>query len=136
MRTVEASRFVRAPPAAVERALTPRRIIEYEGSFSVHDVEERDGVTIVTAGGPGLELPLRFEPRERGYDYEQLGPGGPLGAMETTLTHDPEDEGTRVRASSSVSLGTPPAAITDRIAGWKRRGELDRLLDALAGAVE
>ncbi|GAA0667342.1 SRPBCC domain-containing protein [Natronoarchaeum mannanilyticum] len=136
MRTVEVSRFVRAPPAAVERALTPRQIVEYEGSFSVREIEEREDETVVAAGGPGLELALRFEPRERGYDYEQLGTGGPLGAMETTLTYDPEDEGTRVRASSSVSLGAPPAAIADRIAGWKRRGELDRLLDALAEVVE
>jgi len=136
MRSVEASRFVRAPPAAVERALTPRRIVEYEGSFSVREIEERDGETIVTAGGPGLELALRFEARERGYEYEQLGADGPLEAMETTLTYEPENEGTRVRASSSVSLGAPPAAIADRIAGWKRRGELDRLLDALADDVE
>jgi len=136
MRTVEISRFVRAPPAAVERALSPAQIVEYEGSFTVREVEERADETLVTAGGPGLELALRFEPRERGYEYEQLGEGGPLDAMETTLTCEPENEGTRVRASSSVSLGAPPAAIADRIAGWKRRGELDRLLDAVAEAVE
>ena len=54
--------------------------------------------------------------------------------METTLTCEPENEGTRVTATSSVSLGVPPAVITDRIAAWKRRGELRRLLDALANA--
>lgn len=136
MRTVDASRVVRAPPDAVARTLTPRQIVEYEGSFSVRGVEERDDETLVTVGGPGLELTLRFEPRERGYDYEQLEAGGPLSAMETTLTWEPENEGTRVTAASSVSLGAPPAAITDRIAGWKRRGELRRLLDALAEEVE
>ncbi|SNZ17646.1 Polyketide cyclase / dehydrase and lipid transport [Natronoarchaeum philippinense] len=136
MRTVEAAKFVGAPPDAVERVLTPRRIVEYEGSFTVRGVEERYDATVVTVGGPGLELRLRFEPRDRGYDYEQLDDGGPLDAMTTTLTYTPENEGTRVSASSSVSLGAPPAALTDRIAGWKRRGELDRLLDALAETVE
>jgi hypothetical protein len=35
-----------------------------------------------------------------------------------------------------VSLGLPLAAVTDRVAAWKRRGELDRALDNLAAAVE
>ena len=136
MRTAEASRFVGAPPAAVERALTPERIVEYEGSFTVRDVDERDGEWLVTAGARGLELTLRFVARERGYEYEQLESGQPIEEMETTLTYEPEDEGTRVTATSAVSLGVPPAAIGDRIAAWKRRGELRRLLEALAEDVE
>jgi hypothetical protein len=134
MRTVERSRFVAAPPAAVERTLTPGRIVEYEGTFTVCGVEEREDETLVTVGATGLELTLRFVSRERGVEYEQLEAGGPLETMETTLTCEPENEGTRVTATSSVSLGVPPAVITDRIAAWKRRGELRRLLDALANA--
>ena len=51
MREVEVSRFVRATPAEVERALTPAAVVEYEGSFSVVDSDEQaDGSTVVTAG--------------------------------------------------------------------------------------
>jgi hypothetical protein len=42
VREVEVSRFVQAPPAAVERALSPARIVEYEGSFEVVESEETD----------------------------------------------------------------------------------------------
>jgi hypothetical protein len=37
-----------------------------------------------------------------------------------------------VTARSAVSLGLPVPALTDRVAAWKRRGELERLLDGLA----
>jgi hypothetical protein len=40
MREVSASRFVRATPAAVERALTPGALVKYEGSFTVYEVED------------------------------------------------------------------------------------------------
>jgi hypothetical protein len=33
-------------------------------------------------------------------------------------------------------MGLPPQTVTDRIAAWKRRGELDRGLESLADAVE
>ena len=137
MRTVEVSRFVRAQPARVERALDPASIVAYEGSFSVFDVEERVSDTLVVAGGSGLELTLRFEEREDGYYYEQeAGEGQPLETMETTLTYAPKDEGTTVTASSTVSMGLRPAFLADRLAAWKRRGELRRALDALAADVE
>ena len=134
MRTVEVSRFVRAPTPRVERALDPASIVEYEGSFSIFDVDERDGETRVVAGGSGLELTLRFEAREDGFYYEQVsGEGQPL---ETMLTYAPKDEGTTVVAESRVSMGLRPAFLTDRVAAWKRKGELRRALDALAEAVE
>jgi carbon monoxide dehydrogenase subunit G len=126
---------VPAPPRAVERALTPATVVEREGSFTVRDVTERDGETLVTAGASGLELTLRFEPRPAGLRYSQAGTAGPFDAMETDLSVDPEDEGSRVTARSAVSLGLPLPALTDRLAAWKRRGELDRLLDALAAEV-
>lgn len=129
------SRFVRATPPAVERALTPAAMVEYEGSFAVRDVHEVDSGTIVTAGARGLELALRFEPREAGLYYVQAGGAGPFERMETRVTVTPENEGSRVRARSSVSLGLP-VPLLDRVAAWKRRGELRRALDALAAAVE
>ena len=137
MRTVEVSRFVRAQPAVVERALDPASVVEYEGSFSVFDVDDRGSETVVVAGGSGLELTLRFEERDDGLYYEQVeGEGQPLETMETTLTYAPRDEGTTVTATSTVSMGLRPAFLADRVAAWKRRGELRRALDALAEDVE
>lgn len=137
MRTVEVSRFVRATPREVERALDPVTVVEYEGSFDVFDLEEREDDYLVVAGGTGLRMTLRFEEREDGVFYEQeAAEGQPLESMETTFTYGPENEGTRVTAESTVSLGLRPAAIADRVAAWKRKGELSRCLDALADAVE
>lgn len=129
------SQFVRASPAEIRRALTPAAMVEYEGSFDVRDVREVDGGTLVTAGARGLELALRFEEREDGLYYTQEGDAGPFDEMETRVTVAPENEGSRVRARSAVSLGLP-LPFTDRVAGWKRRGELRRALDALAADLE
>jgi hypothetical protein len=134
MREVEVSRFVRATPAAVERVLTPATVVESEGSFTVRDVRATDDATLVTAGARGLELTLRFEDHPGGLRYTQAGSAGPFDTMWTELTVDAEDEGSRVTARSGVSLGLPLPALTDRLATWKRRGELNRLLDALAAA--
>lgn len=131
MRTVEVQRFVQAPPSVVERTLDPASIVEHEGSFTVEHIEERDGETRVTAGGTGLELTFRFEPREDGYFYEQVEDDGPLETMETTLTYRAKDEGTLLTAVSTVSMGVWPRTITDRIAAWKRGGELERALESV-----
>ena len=138
MRTVEASRLLRAQPAAVERLLTPGTIVEYEGSFTVRGVEETDDGWVVTAGSRGLQLALRFERLEddAGFYYELDGEDGPLEVMETTLTFAPENEGTRVTARSTVHMGLRPAGIADRLAAWKRSGELRRALAQLAADVE
>ena len=53
MREVAASRFVRATPAAVERALTPAALIEYEGSFTVYVVPDTEAGWLVIAGARG-----------------------------------------------------------------------------------
>jgi ligand-binding SRPBCC domain-containing protein len=132
MREVELSRFVPATPPAVERALTPAAVVEYEGSFRVRGIEETADGTIVTAGSRRLTFALRFESRDDGLYYTQEDEAGPFEEMETRLTVAPEDEGSRVTARSSVSLGLPAARVTDRVAAWKRRGELRRALDALA----
>lgn len=135
MREVEVSRFVRASPAEVERALSPATIVEYEGSFQAREVRETDEGWVVRAGARGLELALRFEAREDGYVFEQEG-DEPLETMRTWLTYAPENEGTRVTMRSAVHWGAPPSAITDRVAAWKRRGELKRALANLAADVE
>jgi len=135
MRETEVERFVQASVPEIERALAPDRIVEYEGSFEVREVDSADGATLVTAGAAGLQLVLRFEAREDGWRYEQEGAAGPFDAMWTRLSWTRENEGTRVTARSAVSLGVPVSAVTDRVAAWKRRGELRRLLDRLADDV-
>jgi len=132
MREVSVDRFVAARPAEIERALSPAEVVEYEGSFRVLEVEADGDATFVTAGASGIGVTLRFEPRENGLRYEQVGDAGPFDAMWTELDWTPENEGARVTARSAVSLGLPLATVTDRVAAWKRRGELDRALDALA----
>jgi ligand-binding SRPBCC domain-containing protein len=136
MREVRVSRFVRATPRELRRHLAPAAVVEAEDSFTVREVDDVDGATLVTAGGGGLQLSLRFESREDGLYYTQEGQEGPFEAMETWLTLARENEGTRLTARSRVSLGLPLAAVTDRVAAWKRRGELSRALDNLAAAVE
>lgn len=132
MRETEVARFVAATPSEVGRALDPASVVEYEGSFQVFDVEEDGEVTLVTAGASGLRMTLRFEPREDGLYYEQEGEAGPFDAMWTELRWEPDDEGSRVVARSGVEIGLPLAAISDRVAAWKRRGELRRALRRIA----
>jgi len=131
MREVERTRFVRMRPRELDALLDPARIVEYEGSFSVDSVTETDAGTHLTVSGPGLAFELRFEPIEEGFYYAQAGEAGPFESMETWLTVAPEDEGSRVSMRSVVSLGVP-LPFTDRIAAWKRAGELERALDRLA----
>jgi len=136
MREVAVDRFVGATPTEVERALSPSALVEYEGSFRVLDVEETDDGTVVTAGASGVGVTLQFSDRPDGLYYEQLGEAGPFDAMWTEATWEPENEGSRVRARSGVSLGLPLSGMTDRVAAWKRRGELRRALENLAADVE
>ena len=128
MREVEVTRFVAASPPEVTRALTPTALVEAEGSFAVRDVAETDEGTVVTAGRSGIELRLRFEAVDGGLAYEQIE--GPLSALRTTVTAGPKNEGTELRARSTVEVGGP--AVLDRLAAWKRRGELRRALAGIA----
>jgi ligand-binding SRPBCC domain-containing protein len=136
MREVTLSRFVRATPAELRQRLSPAAVVEAEETFRAEAVDERDDATLVTAVGGGLQLSLRFESRADGLYYRQEGQEGPFEAMETWLTFAPENEGSRLTARSRVSLGLPFAALTDRIAAWKRRGELERALTNVAETVE
>lgn len=131
MRTVEVTRRIGAPPKAVRRHVDPARLIELEGTFTVVDVTEDEDVTTITARGGGMEVEFRFEETEDGYRWEQAGEAGPFEAMEAEFSIRAKDEGSVVRLVSSVSLGLPVDAISDRIAGWKRRGELERALKQL-----
>lgn len=128
MREVERTRRVPGTPAELDRLLSPDTLVEWEGSFDVLDIAADGDETVVTVGGTGVRLSLRFEEREDGYYYEQLEDRGPFDHMETWVTVEPEDEGSRIRVRSVVELG-PWLPFADRVAAWKRGGELDRLLD-------
>jgi hypothetical protein len=130
MREVEVSRFVQAPPAAVAPLLSTIGLMDAEGSFEVRDVTDTGEGTAVTVGAYGLELVFRFTERDDGLAYEQVS--GPLEVLETTVTLTPENEGTRLTARSRVAVGGP--GVLDRLAAWKRRGELRRALRAVAEA--
>ena len=127
MREVSVSRFVPATPEEVERLLTPARLIDAEGSFAVRETTERDGQTVVTAGRAGLELTFVFESGERRLSYEQVR--GPLDQLSTTLSYESDDEGTTLTLESTVATGGP--GIVDRVAAWKRKGELQRAIASL-----
>lgn len=140
MREVEASRFVAATPDQLRRYLTPETVIAAEGSFTVRDVrestdEDAEAATDVVVGGPGIEFTLQFEETESGLYYTKVGEAAPIDHLETWLTVDPENEGSRVTMRSVVAVGLSLPFI-DRIAGWKRRGELERALDSLAAQVQ
>lgn len=134
MREVERERNVPGTPAELDRLVSPVDLVEWEESFDVLDVTEDDGEMVVTVGGTGVRLSLRFESREDGYYYEQLEDRGPFDHMETWVSVEPEDEGALVRARSAVELG-PWLPFADRVVAWKCGGELDRLLDNLDAAV-
>lgn len=134
MHEVTVSQFVPAPPTAVEQLLTPRRLIAGEGSFDVEAIDENAAETLVTATGPGLTFELRFESRPDGCYYEQAGDAGPFEAMETHVTVAAKNEGSEVTMRSAVALSLP-IPLVDRLAGWKRRGELQRALDTLAADI-
>ena len=131
MRRAEVSRRVPMTPKEIVHQVDPARLIELEGTFTVVDVEDASETTTVTAKGGGMTVTFTFEETAAGYRYEQAGEAGPFDRMETTFSVEPKDEGSLVSMSSAVSLGLPLAALTDRIAAWKRRGELDRALKRL-----
>lgn len=139
MPTVERSRVVDAPPGRVRHHLGPATLLENEGTFRVQDVTGEQGEWTVTASAGGA-VTATFEVRktESGYTYEQVGSEGPFESMRTEVVLEATDDGerTRVAMRSTVSLGLPLASLTDRIAAWKRRSELERALGRLAAALD
>ncbi|MWV39871.1 SRPBCC family protein [Natrialba sp. INN-245] len=135
MRDVSVSGFIQETPGVLRRHLDPATVVEAEGSFTPSSVDEREEETIVVASGPGLEFPLRFENRDDEIVYTQASEDGPFARMETRIEFDRENEGTRVTIHSSVELAAP-IPFGDRIAAWKRRRELSRMLEAVTRDLE
>ncbi len=134
MREVEVSAFVPARPPAVHRALSPEAIVAAEGTFDVAGSREEEGETVIVASAPGVTVLLRFQQRENGLAYTADGEVGPFDRLETEVAVDPERNGSRITMRSTVSLNLP-LPFADRIAAWKRRGELQRALEELVADV-
>ncbi|NHN64775.1 SRPBCC family protein [Haloarcula sp. JP-Z28] len=134
MREVERSWFVMARPPAVHRTLSPEAVVAAEGTFTVTAVEETETGTLVTAAGPGMSVPLRFESHDDGLRYTAEGEVGPFDHLETRITVVPEENGSRVTMRSTVSLNLP-LPFADRIAAWKRGNEIERAIEELAADV-
>ena len=92
---------------------------------------------VVTTGAAGrlLEMRFVFEEREHGYVYRQESDDGPFTEMETELTIARRDEGVVVTMRSAVGLRLR-LPFADRVAAWKRKGELKRALDRIAADAE
>jgi hypothetical protein len=134
VREVDVSRFVLAHPRAVRRVLSPEAVVAAEGTFAVGAVEETDDGTVVTAVGPGMSVPLRFESTDDGLRYAAEGDVGPFEHLETHVAVADESNGSRLTMRSMVALNLP-LPFADRIAAWKRRGELKRAIDELTESV-
>ena len=134
MREVDVSQFVLAHPRAVRRVLSPEAVVAAEGTFTIDAVEETDGGTVVTAVGPRMSVPLRFESTDDGLRYAAEGDVGPFEHLETHVTVADESNGSRLTMRSTVALNLP-LPFADRIAAWKRRGELKRAIDELTESV-
>jgi hypothetical protein len=134
MREVEVSEFVLARPPAVHRALSPEAVVAAEGTFDVAGSREDEDGTAIVASAPGVTVLLRFQQRENGLAYTAEGEVGPFDHLETEVEVEPERNGSRVTMRSTVSLNLP-LPFADRIAAWKRRGELRRALDELVESV-
>lgn len=151
MQTVEVTARLDAPRSAVEDALSPRAIVEYEGTYEVTTVEERDDGCLVVGEAEELEISLLFTGRADGYTYEQAD-RGPFEELETTVTVTDGDEGTdggdaadpgtagddgtaRVRMRSEFTFGGWFAPLFDRLAKRSRRDELEQAVANLAGEV-
>lgn len=132
MRTVAIESVVARDPTTVARKLDPESIVEYEGSFSVVETESRESDSLVVVAGGKLTFTLRVEPLDSRVYYEQYGDSGPLESMETTIAYESAADGTRIHATSAVEMGLPIKPLTDRLAAWKRKGELSRALDNIA----
>ncbi|ELY93414.1 hypothetical protein C483_05593 [Natrialba hulunbeirensis JCM 10989] len=148
MREVTVSRTIDVSPATLQTHLDPATIVEAEGSFTVVDIDEGEtaGTTTVIASGPGMQLPLEFEEREGTIYYTQAGERGPFSHMETWLEFEPaagqgksqnqqQHSHTHLTLRSAVSLAAP-LPFGDRIAAWKRKGELQRALETFAEELE
>jgi hypothetical protein len=134
MREVEVSEFVLARPPAVHRTLSPEAVVAAEGTFDVAGSREDEDGTAIVASAPGVTVLLRFQQRENGLAYTAEGEVGPFDHLETEVEVEPERNGSRVTMRSTVSLNLP-LPFADRIAAWKRRGELRRALDELVESV-
>jgi hypothetical protein len=136
MKEVETTAELDAPKALVEELLTPREIIEYEGTYEVDDVgEASDGRPEVHASADNIETAFAFEELPNGYAYEQTG-DEPFDEKYTTITVYGEDGEVKVVARSEFTFGGRLSVVVDWFAADGRQSELQRTLLGLAKAID
>ena len=160
MQTVEVTARLEAPRTAVEAALSPRSIVEYERTYEVREIrdagersgsgedERKEWIVIADAESDDSDLVTKFRIEERpdGYEYEQTD-RGPFEHLRTTVTLEENGDGgsddvdresdggareTVVTMRSRFTFGGWLAPVIDRLARRSRRDELDRAVVALA----
>lgn len=136
MQLVDVETTLDAPPTAVREALTPARIIEYAGTYEIASTNRSGDATVVTAAAENLEAIFEFTETDVGYRYEQRGSHGPFDRMTTWISVTGEGGRARVSATSEFTFGGTLSFLTDRLGAGMRRGELERLLAALAAEFE
>lgn len=143
MERVETSVLIEASHEQVLSELSPRALVEYEGTFDVAEVEETETGTVIRAiaADQDLETELRFEEIPNGFGYEQ-GETGPFEELYTSITVseydgelpdgvdvDADEEApARVTMRSRFTFGGRFARIKDWFAASTRREELQRAL--------
>lgn len=135
MQEVAVSREVDAAPADLVEALTPRKVVEWAGTYEVWDVEETESGWTVHCGTPDLDVLLDFTPAEGGYVYRQRADRGPFGAMYASVSVA-ESSPAVVTGRSCFTFDSPLSRLLDWLAARERRTELRRVLDGLALAVD
>lgn len=136
MKEVETTAELDAPRDLVEELLTPRDIIEYEGTYDVEDVgEASDGRPEVHASAENIDTVFAFEELPNGVAYEQTGEE-PFEEQYTTITVYGEDGQVEVVARSEFTFGGRLSRIVDWFAADSRQSELKRTLIGLAKAID
>lgn len=141
MQTVEVTDRLDAPPSAVEDALSPRAIIEYESTYEVQSVEKHVDDWLVFVNAPKIDTVFRFTELSAGYEYKQ-DDEGPFEQFRTTVTmseandtsndDDVEEEANRgitcITFRSEFTFGGLAAPLLNRLAARSRRDELERAI--------
>ncbi|MFB6097345.1 MAG: SRPBCC family protein [Haloferacaceae archaeon] len=150
MQRVETSVLVDATKAEVLAALSPRAIVEHEGTFEVIEVEETEDGPLVRALSPeqDLETALLFTELPNGYGYEQTD-AGPFEELYTSISvgiydgpvedlqgvDESDDPRAKVTMRSRFTFGGRLARVKDWFAATSREKELQRALFNLADDV-
>ncbi|WP_436348601.1 hypothetical protein [Natronorubrum sp. FCH18a] len=135
MEKVEATQSYEVPADRVREELSPRTIIEYQGTFDVISVEEIKEEWIVTTRNeevdPNIDVKFKFAETEFGYTYKQIEEGV-FDELITEIIIHREGDTTTVTVQSWFTFGGVFAYVKDWLTTAPRREEIQRLFANLA----